>query len=116
MKKRIAKKWVAALRSGDYKQQKGSLADLHRDSHCCLGVLCELAILNGVDLDTYDEVPGFDDERAYLPFRVQDWAGVRDRGGSFPRGDYRISLMAMNDDGYSFSRIANAIETEWEKL
>ena len=51
--------------------------------HCCLGVLCEIAIENGVVLDTYETVPGFDDERAYLPFRVQEWAGMRDRYGRF---------------------------------
>ena len=116
MKKEIAEKWADALRSGDYKQRQGALVNLPRTRHCCLGVLCEVAIENGVEIDTCESIPGFDDERAYLPRRVQKWAGIRDRAGLFPRGDHRISLMAMNDDGYSFSRIADAIETHWEEL
>ena len=38
--------WVAALRSGDYKQATGSLRKPAGD--CCLGVLCDIAgILDG---------------------------------------------------------------------
>lgn len=47
MKKEIKAKWVAALRSGDYKQGCGALKGLDKDTgqfdHCCLGVLCEVA-------------------------------------------------------------------------
>lgn len=37
-----AKKFAAALRSGKYKQTKGSLQD--HNGHCCLGVACEVFI------------------------------------------------------------------------
>ena len=114
MRKEIAKRWIAALRSGDYTQQKGSLANLHRTQHCCLGVLCELAIKEGVEIDTYETVPGFDDECAYLPYRVQDWAGIRNRYGQSTEGD--IDLMAMNDEGHTFDAIADVIETGWEEF
>ena len=114
MKKDIAEKWATALRSGDYTQQRGSLANLCRTQHCCLGVLCEVAIENGVVLDTYETVPGFDDERAYLPFRVQEWAGMRDRYGRFV--DVRDDLVRMNDEGYTFDAIANVIDERWEAL
>ena len=116
MKKKIADKWVAALRSGDYTQQKGSLANLHRTQHCCLGVLCEVAILDGVDLDTYETVPGFDDERAYLPRRVQEWSGVRDRCGVFVGDVSMCGLVGMNDYGGTFDHIADTIEKRWEEL
>ena len=36
----LKKKWVAALRSGKYKQGKEVLRD--GDRYCCLGVLCEV--------------------------------------------------------------------------
>lgn len=36
--KEFAEKWIAALRSGEYKQGEGSLFD--GDSYCCLGVGC----------------------------------------------------------------------------
>ena len=40
MKKEIADKWIAALRSGEYKQVQ---AYLHTQAgYCCLGVLCDV--------------------------------------------------------------------------
>lgn len=42
--KGLKKRWVAALRSGKYKQGKGTL--LAGGKYCCLGVLCE--IVNGI--------------------------------------------------------------------
>lgn len=41
----VKAKWIAALRSGNYKQAKHRLRIEHTDgsaSYCCLGVLCEL--------------------------------------------------------------------------
>jgi hypothetical protein len=38
MDQKLKTKWIAALRSGDYKQGKMQLFDGER--HCCLGVLC----------------------------------------------------------------------------
>lgn len=34
-------KWIAALRSGEFKQAQGELHDARNDSYCCLGVLCK---------------------------------------------------------------------------
>lgn len=44
-------KWIAALRSGEYKQTTGRLVRVERDGykHCCLGVLCEVAGYRRVD-------------------------------------------------------------------
>lgn len=39
-------KWVTALESGEYKQINGKLSD--GEGFCCLGVLCELAVQEGV--------------------------------------------------------------------
>lgn len=45
MKKEIADLWVAALRSGKYKQGRTTLKN--RDSEfCCLGVLCDISGLS----------------------------------------------------------------------
>lgn len=41
MKKEIADKWVAALRSGKYQQGKNVLS-ANENSFCCLGVLCDV--------------------------------------------------------------------------
>lgn len=41
MKKALKAKWVAALRSGKFKQGEGQLR--LNGKHCCLGVLCEIS-------------------------------------------------------------------------
>lgn len=41
MNQEYKEKWVAALRSGDYKQGRGRLQN--EDGFCCLGVLCDVA-------------------------------------------------------------------------
>lgn len=45
----ILKKWISALRSGDYKQGQLTLKKVSETdtSHCCLGVLCEILNING---------------------------------------------------------------------
>lgn len=43
-----AKKWVEALRSGKYRQTKYQLAK--RGRYCCLGVGCEVARANRVNI------------------------------------------------------------------
>jgi hypothetical protein len=45
MKKKLKKQWIKALKSGDYTQGYGQLCDIDNNTHCCLGVLCEVAIL-----------------------------------------------------------------------
>lgn len=39
MNARVKRKWVKALRSGQYKQGRADL--INEDGHCCLGVLVE---------------------------------------------------------------------------
>lgn len=56
MKKDIADRWVAALRSGKYLQGEKNLLSYRLDAytgeqlplHCALGVLCEIAVEDGV--------------------------------------------------------------------
>ena len=116
MKKEIADKWVAALRSGEYKQTTGQLANVERTEHCCLGVLCEMAIKDGVDVEV-DVRPHdvyFDENSAGLPDKVQNWAGIFTANGVLNGG---ITIAALNDDEqYDFGRIANIIEESWREL
>lgn len=100
-----AKKWVATLRSGEYKQTKGRLADDF--GHCCLGVACELAIEAGV-INSYHK------EKGSLPSLVKDWLGLRHWSGRY-QGENRF-LANDNDRGQSFSQIADIIESEPEGL
>ena len=39
MKKSVIKKWTKVLKSGEYTQTKGKMANERGNSFCCLGVL-----------------------------------------------------------------------------
>jgi hypothetical protein len=118
-----ARKWVAALRSGKYRQIGGILTRIDPTTkatigHCCLGVACEIAIENGVDLAV--EIVGdhkiYNGKEAFLPYIVSKWLGLNVGGdGQFEAPDpiYRASTLAsMNDRGAPFELIAATIESE----
>jgi hypothetical protein len=91
----IRREWIAALRSGKYRQGKTYLRN--RDgSMCCLGVLHH--VVTGME-------PGFEVEGVGPP--VCSKAGLSDRLGDFDGG----CLALINDGGTSFSEIADIIES-----
>lgn len=102
-----AKKWVNALKSGEFKRATGSLRD--KDKHnnptyCCLGVACVI-----YQRETDDPVPELLTDN-YLPERVQKWLGLVDDAGGM---DDPGSLTDKNDtDRMTFKRIARLIESE----
>lgn len=113
MNKEIAKKWVAALRSGEYKQGKGQLRDTE-NRFCCLGVLCNLhaqahprIAAKQRDKDAYMTSTGI------LPQEVMDWAGMSDPRGQLPNGNL---LTELNDVGMRFKTIAKIIEQNVDAL
>lgn len=137
MKQEIADLWTEALRSGDYEQATGTL--LKTDSgngetigHCCLGVLCEIAIKHGVKVEKSepsrheDEIDGetftsfgsvtFDDRNDLLPESVMRWAGMKSNDGTLPYEDHEDTLAELNDAGKSFLSIARIIEEYTEEL
>ncbi|WP_086846945.1 hypothetical protein [Amycolatopsis kentuckyensis] len=104
----IKRRWVEALRSGDYRQGTGQLS--RDDKFCCLGVLCDVAVKSGVTVSTKtdDRSTGYDNSFVFLPPRVQEWAGL-------PENDPNIAvantwLSSLNDDGASFAEIADLID------
>lgn len=129
MKLEIAKKWVAALRSGDYAQTSRRLRN--GDSFCCLGVLCDLYSkeTRTGEWVTLDTAPMYEfkigpgrglSHRADggLPYVVQEWAGVylalpEVRTGHAPPLMFHI----LNDDQkFSFNEIADVIEANVENI
>lgn len=120
MKKKIADLWVKALRSGEFKQGKGRL-ERRGDTkeYCCLGVLCELALLEGVmdyhPLYGYGELDVIGAYNNYtLPLTVQNWAGIQTGN---PEINSIGRLSHLNDvKGKSFSEIANIIEKHYKEL
>ena len=109
-----AKKWVAALRSGEYKQTTGRLHS--EDGFCCLGVACVVFIKNGGHLRVTPSGDSgaflYDGRNGCLPESVRDWLGMRDLHGLLDDG--RVDLTKVNDAGTSFQAIADIIETQTE--
>lgn len=99
--------WVTALRSGEYKQGYGKLSGTE-GHHCCLGVLCDLALKSGevpMDIEVTETRVRYDKESAYPPKAVQRWAGI-------PENPFvgELSLSLRNDQGVPFDEIADLIE------
>lgn len=144
MNPEIRARWTEALRSGKYSQTKdylhvvsnGDPADGEAPGYCCLGVLCELAVQEGViakeerylgpesDGVILERYGVFDaSPRMYqvhdriLPQAVVEWAGIEDpENPNQPcvendRG--RQSLTHLNDaSGLGFDEIAAIIEKD----
>lgn len=129
MNQEIKAKWVAALRSGKYKQNTNSCLRTCDNKFCCLGVLTDLAQKANVvskptlgesgrnyeyrDTDpTRFEQPGLNG--GYAPYQVVQWAGLPNYN---PRvvvsDDECTSLALLNDSGkHTFADLANLIEAQ----
>ena len=123
MNKEIAKLWVAALRSGKYKQGRGYLHSIKDDNEtfCCLGVLCDLYQQDrrkkkkkGLFVNkTKPTRIEYGHMGGVLPLEVQDWASIDSSVGHAGAQ----SLARLNDHlGYDFKRIAKFIEANVEVL
>lgn len=98
------KRWLKALRSGDYKQGRKALKKnvYGVDYYCCLGVMCEI-----------------DDEVDYsLIRRVVPGRPIADKWGLYsPHGedsDGNEALTTLNDKFLTFEEIADLVETHPE--
>lgn len=125
MNQNIKEKWVAALRSGEYEQGTAVLTQEDEDGnikHCCLGVLCQLALADGVDIKVDTSIYGilsYDDESTILPESVMHWAGVGTNPWAMVDGGM-VLLSGLNDgrldehdvriDQHDFNQIADIIE------
>jgi hypothetical protein len=130
------KLWIEALRSGEYQQTRSVLHD--DNGFCCLGVLCDVAMKNWDIMSEWRE--STEEERdaqdvlcdgpAYaflgqvnvLPEQVMEWAGLEKNNPDVhgqcddedcacdEGGEWTVTLAELNDDGRSFSEIADMIE------
>lgn len=126
--------WLEALKSGKYKQGKGRLCKGGGESgftHCCLGVLCELAVEHGIveKKVTYSYGCGVayfkaigEDEPHWthkvLLDEVTDWAGLSSNVGNFTDEGNKItvfvghtSLASLNDSADNFDKVIEVIES-----
>lgn len=110
MREDIKARWVAALRSGNYRQGKEKLArQMTRTmpmTHCCLGVLCELAVEDGI-IEAMSHPYGTSGQVRYfggpdrwkataLPPAVAEWAGFEDERDSL-RTDPKLLSVSRTD-------------------
>lgn len=130
MNNRVKALWIDALKGGEYAQAKGYLKRIDtltgEASYCCLGVLCDLAIKDGVEVEYVERETSircgvYDSYPSWLPRSVQDWAGLTSDTGKFDgyisyvgddgKEEVADTLMALNDGAeYNFSEIADVIE------
>jgi hypothetical protein len=118
MNPEIKAQWVAALRSGEFEQGKGTLK---RDGKfCCLGVLCELAARAGVVTAAQDRGitrygtglehgTGIADSGT-LPPSVRHWAEVDSHNPNLIPNNHESAAAYLNDGGVPFAHIADLIE------
>lgn len=126
----VKQRWLAALRSGEFRQAWELLRRRADDGYCCLGVLCELYRQDhertarwepagtGYDFAIDDELG--DTDWAELPRAVAEWAGLdwTMQGGACyvpalaekEPNARRRTLAGLNDDGVPFDGIADVIE------
>jgi len=114
MNKEIKKRWLKALRDGNYDQ--GTEALHPGDEFCCLGVLCDLhKIKEDGDWDEGE----YEGENGSLPDIVMEWANLPDSNPDVvPIDDDKDkvsswTLAGLNDAGYTFNEIADIIEKEF---
>ena len=104
MNKELLKRWVAALRSGEYKQGAEYLRQYDENGNavafCCLGVLQSIE-------PRIKQMEGSDEE-LLDPVSLKEFLGVYGNEG-FVQAHYAL----MNDRGVPFSEIADRLEKEW---
>jgi hypothetical protein len=105
------RKVLVALRSGEYTQTSGTLQD--EQGHCCLGVMCDVYQKDtGVSIDCRPN-GSINGGNLSRHLAVREWVGLVSDCGIF--GSKRkdaCSLAGLNDNGYTFTEIADFIESE----
>lgn len=130
MNPEIKARWVKALRSRKYKQGRDSLCSVAEDgskTYCCLGVLTDLVIQDGLEIKIEKSrfgsflIYGHDFESSYLPAEVRDAVGLDSSIPDVAFGDVRIDLHDLNDGDelaekprkpLGFRKIADLIEAD----
>jgi hypothetical protein len=113
MNKGRVQKLIAALRSGEYAQGKEKLRPT-ADKFCCLGVACDVYRKEvGGEWDGLRfRLPHADTTHVnYLPVSVKEWFGFSSENPTVAGRP----LAYLNDEGSSFSQIADALEQELNK-
>ena len=121
MNKLIADKWVKALRSGEYTQGTDRLQSSY--GFCCLGVLCKVGELEGVEVIKNEHIGQIEGSELISQEAIKEWSGIKTNTCEsyvIPTKTNKINqrnLAYLNDSGeYDFNKIADLIEEHWEQL
>ncbi len=121
--------WLAALRSGEFRQCKNQLCD--GEKYCCLGVACEVFRLHEPEQNMLKIEPtltqnndgrwkysiGGHESGGVLPDEVKAWLGMKTPDGFLGlRGKPVENLSAANDEGQTFAQIAEIISSHTQEL
>ena len=107
IQRKSVKLWLEALRSGKYKQGRGSLKEGNK--YCCLGVACDLYNkTHKVKVDFVNYTSDDQQPNTGLPPVVMKWLGLNCPEGRLENNHY---LSTENDNGASFNKIADIIES-----
>lgn len=117
-KKRRLRRFIAALRSGEYLQGFGELAnrDLETDPwrYCCLGVACEVAIKDGLNLNVDERryKKYYNNEGGVLPEKVRAWYGLAKADPYLFMDSTELHTASAFNDRFQlgFAEIAGAFE------
>lgn len=104
MKKSIAMKWVAELRSGKHRQARGSLKNAD-GSMCCLGVLCAEVLKIPHELDRRNNIYTFGKYVACGDLHGENLSRLND-----------IGLPEEGLEPFTFDEIADLIQINWKDL
>lgn len=111
------KEWIAALRSGKFKQAKQGL-ELRKGKeivgHCCLGVACKI---NDIPLDHYSSMSAVEDQAIYESEDLK----IATKLFVSEKISYILDLQGIEDDlvdmndteGQTFAEIADYLEQTW---
>ena len=108
MNEKIKEEWIALLRYADIPQGQKYLC--RKDKLCCLGVLSEMAVAEGIiesELLAFSTL--YDGCSVSLPFKVMKWAGFKDTSMAYIQ-ELDRTLASLNDSGKTFPEIADIIE------
>lgn len=103
--------WLKALRSGSFAQGTNYLEK--NDSYCCLGVLCSIAVDQGIVERAYPSSPFREisfyaedgpDCSQVLPSEVMEWSNLEDEAGQFV-----ISEEDLYASGISYSQRSDIV-------
>jgi hypothetical protein len=121
MNPEVKAKWLMALRSGEFTQGKGALRVMKDsirspsgESHCCLGVLCELYKRDHPDDPKADwQGKGFYGRTAYPAPIVLEWAGFIEAD---PKVNFQIRGVDMNGIGVLNDNIQDGFKTVADRI